>query len=402
MNKINDPASRMQDYLVFGENGGVNPSIPDSATFTFLATETMEGVFAGEIEGCYLYSRHTTPIGNELSHVLALMENTPAAHVMGSGMGAITSVLLQLCSAGDEVISSRTIYGGTYAFLKNFAPKFNINTKFVDITNLEIVEKNINKNTKVIYCETISNPLLEIADLSALRKLADKYNLKLVVDNTFCPLVITPYDLGAHIVVYSMTKFINGTNDTTAGSVCADLEFINSLKSVSDGAAMLLGPVLDTIRAASILKNIHTLHIRMRQHSSNAMYIAQKLENIGIRTIYPGLESHPQHNLIKSMINDDYGYSGIITIDTKEKSIADKFMIAMQTNKVGYFAVSLGYFKTLFSSPGSSTSSEIPPEEQIKMGMSNGLVRLSVGLDNDIERSYQLIIKSAKEAGLIK
>lgn len=402
MNKINDPASRMQDYLVFGENGGVNPSIPDSATFTFLATETMEGVFAGEIEGCYLYSRHTTPIGNELSHVLALMENTPAAHVMGSGMGAITSVLLQLCSAGDEVISSRTIYGGTYAFLKNFAPKFNINTKFVDITNLEIVEKNINKNTKVIYCETISNPLLEIADLQGLRKLADKYNLKLVVDNTFCPLLVTPYDLGAHIVVYSMTKFINGTNDTTAGSVCADLEFINSLKSVSDGAAMLLGPVLDTIRAASILKNIHTLHIRMRQHSSNAMYIAQKLENIGIRTIYPGLESHPQHDLIKSMINDDYGYSGIITIDTKEKSIADKFMIAMQTNKVGYFAVSLGYFKTLFSSPGSSTSSEIPPEEQIKMGMSNGLVRLSVGLDNDIERSYQLIIKSAKESGLIK
>jgi len=402
MNKINDPASRMQDYLVFGENGGVNPSIPDSATFTFLATETMEGVFAGEIEGCYLYSRHTTPIGNDLSKVLALMENTPAAHVMGSGMGAITSTLLQLCSAGDEIISSRTIYGGTYAFLKNFTPKFGIKTNFVDITNLEIVEKNITNNTKVIYCETISNPLLEIADLRELRKLADKYNLKLVVDNTFCPLVVAPYDLGAHIVVYSMTKFINGSNDTTAGAVCADLDFINSLKSVNDGAAMLLGPVLDTIRAASILKNIHTLHVRMKQHSSNAMYLAQKLESIGLRIIYPGLESHPQHSLLKSMINEEYGYSGIITIDAKEKSIADKFMIAMQENKVGYFAVSLGFYKTLFSSPGSSTSSEIPQEEQVSMGMSNGLVRLSVGLDHDIERSYQLIIKSAKSAGLIK
>lgn len=402
MKTINEAASRMQDYLVFGENGGVNPSIPDSATFTFLATETMEGVFAGEIEGCYLYSRHSTPIGNDLSNVLALMENTPAAHVMGSGMGAITSTLLQLCSAGDEIISSRTIYGGTYAFLKNFTPKFNINTKFVDITNLDIIEKSITAKTKVIYCETISNPLLEIADLLELRKIADKYNLKLVVDNTFCPLVVAPYNLGAHIVVYSMTKFINGTNDTTAGAVCADLEFINSLKSVNDGAAMLLGPVLDTIRCASILKNIHTLHIRMKQHSANAMYISTKLEEVGIRVIYPGLESHPQHSLIKNMINEDYGFSGIITIDAKEKSIADKFMIAMQTNKVGYFAVSLGYYKTLFSSPGSSTSSEIPAEEQIQMGMSSGLVRFSVGLDNDIERSFQLIMKSAKETGLIK
>ncbi|MEI6090166.1 MAG: aminotransferase class I/II-fold pyridoxal phosphate-dependent enzyme [bacterium] len=401
MNKMIDPASRMQDYLVFGENGGVNPSIPDSATFTFLATETMEGVFAGEIEGCYLYSRHTTPIGNDLSRVLALMENTPAAHVMGSGMGAITSTLLQICSAGDEIISSRTIYGGSYAFLKNFAPKLNIHTKFVDITNLEVIEKSVTAKTKVIYCETISNPLLEIADLAGLRKIADKYNLKLVVDNTFCPLVVTPYNLGAHIVVYSMTKFINGTNDTTAGAVCADEEFINSLKSVNDGAAMLLGPVLDTIRAASILKNIHSLHIRMKQHSINAMYIAKNLQDAGIRVIYPGLESHPQHDLIKSMINDDYGFSGIITIDAKEKSVADKFMIAMQTNKVGYFAVSLGYYKTLFSSPGSSTSSEIPPEEQIQMGMTNGLVRFSVGLDNDIERSYQAIIKSAKESGLL-
>lgn len=396
-----DPATRIQDHQVFGEYGGVNPSITDSATYTFMQPETMSGVFTGEVEGCFLYSRHVAPTTNDLSVGLAAMEGTEAAQVMGSGMGAITSVLLQLCGAGDEIVSSRTIYGGSYAFMKNFAPKFNINTHFVDITNLEVLESKINENTKVIYCETISNPLLEIADLPKLRKIADKHNVKLVVDNTFTPLVISPYDLGAHIVVYSMTKFINGMNDTTAGAVCADLEFINSLKSVFDGAAMLLGPVLDTIRAANILKNLHTLHIRMQRHSQNAMFIATELEKIGIPVIYPGLPSHRQYDLITSMINPDYGYSGIITIDAKTAEKANRFMEKMQEKQVGYFAVSLGYYKTLFSSPGSSTSSEIPEEEQATMGMTPGLVRFSVGLDQDIQDTLERILSCAKEVGVL-
>lgn len=396
-----DPASRLQDYLIFGEYGGVNPSITDSATYTFMHPATMTGVFEGEVEGCFLYSRHVAPSTNDLSKGLALMDGTEDAQVMGSGMGAITSVLLQLCGAGDEIVSSRTIYGGSFAFMKNFAPKFNINTHFVDITDLESIESKINEKTKVIYCETISNPLLEIADIPQLRKMADKHGIKLVVDNTFTPMCVNPYELGAHIVVYSMTKFINGMNDTTAGAVCADQEFINSLKSVNDGAAMLLGPVLDTIRANNILKNLHTLHIRMQRHSENAMYIAENLEKAGITVIYPGLKSHKQHELIKSMINPEYGFSGMITIDTKTQENAVKFMELMQEKGVGYFAVSLGYFKTLFSSPGSSTSSEIPEEEQEQMGMTPGLVRFSMGLDQDIERTFGIIMECAKEIKLV-
>lgn len=398
---IKDPATRLQEFLVFGEHGGVNPSITDSATYTFMQPETMLDVFEGKVEGCFLYSRHVAPTTHDLSTALALMEGTDAAQVMGSGMGAITSVMLQICGAGDEIVSSRTIYGGSYAFMKNFAPKLNIHTHFVDITNLEILESKINKNTKMIYCETISNPLLEIADIPKLRKIADKHCIKLVVDNTFCPMCVNPYELGAHIVVYSMTKFINGMNDTTAGAVCADQEFINSLKSVNDGAAMLLGPVLDTIRAANILKNLHTLHIRMQKHGSNAMYIAENLEKAGIRVIYPGLPSHPQYELIKGMINPDYGFSGMITIDAKTKEKANRFMELMQKRSIGYFAVSLGYYKTLFSSPGTSTSSEIPQEEQDTMGMTPGLVRFSMGLDQDIEKTFNNIMECAREIGIL-
>jgi len=316
---------------------------------------------------------------------------------MGSGMGAISSALMQLAKQGDEIISSRTIYGGSYAFLKNFFPQFGVKTHFVDITNLEIIKSLINENTKVIYCESISNPLLEVADLPELRKIADAHNITLVVDNTFSPMVISPKKLGAHVVVYSLTKFINGMNDAVAGAVCGDHSFISSLKSVNDGAAMLLGPVLDPIRASMIMKNIHTLHIRMKQHSSNAMYVAQNLAEMGLRVFYPGLPSHPQHELMKSLMNPTYGFSGIIAFDAGTAENAKKIMERMQELKVGYFAVSLGFYKTLFSSPGSSTSSEIPQEEQKAMGMSPGLVRFSVGLDDDIEESFRRIKQAIQE-----
>lgn len=396
-----DAPSAIQDYLVFGEFGDVNPSISDSATFTFTSTQLMADTFEGKTEGCFLYSRHFNPINHYFANALALMEGTEAAQVTGSGMGAITSTLLQLCNAGDEIVSSRTIYGGSYAFMKNFLPKFNIKTNFVNITDIKAIEAAITPNTKVIYCETISNPLLEIANLPELRKLADKHNIKLVVDNTFTPMMISPYQLGAHIVVYSMTKFINGTNDCVAGAICGTKEFIGSLVDVNSGATMLLGPVLDSFRAASIYKNVHTLHVRMQKHSENAAYIAEKLEKLGIKVFYPGLPSHPQHELVKTMLNPKYGFGGIITFDVKTSENANKLLMALQDAKVGYFAVSLGYFKTLFSSPGSSTSSEIPKEEQDAMGMTEGLVRFSVGLDHDIERSFERIEQCLRDLKLI-
>ena len=382
-------ANKIQDLQYFGEFGGVNPSISDSSTYTFLSAKTMFDTFEGNTEGCYLYSRHSTPSNLYLSEALAQMEGTESANVTASGMGAITSTLLQLCKSGDHIISSRTIYGGTYAFMKNFLPDFNIQTSFVDITNLEKVEAAITENTKILFCETVSNPLLEIADLRELSKIAKKHNLKLIVDNTFSPLSVSPQVLGTDITIHSLTKFINGSSDAVAGVVCASAQFINDLKDVNSGACMLLGPTLDSFRAASILKNLRTLHIRIKKHSENAQYLAEQFEKDGLTVKYPGLKSHKQHELFKSMMNEEYGFGGLLTLDVKTTEKANELMELMQKENLGYLAVSLGFYKTLFSCSGSSTSSEIPEAEQKEMGLSPGLIRMSIGLDHDIKRTYE-------------
>lgn len=385
------PANNIQDLQYFGEFGGVNPSISDSSTYTFLSAKTMFDTFEGNADGCYLYSRHSSPSNLYLGKALAAMEGTETANVSASGMGAITSVILQLCGAGDHIVSSRTIYGGTYAFLKNFTPRFNIETSFVDITKIDAVEAAITENTKVLYCESVSNPLLEVADIKELAKLAKRYNLKLVVDNTFSPLSISPAKLGADVVIHSLTKFINGSSDTVGGVVCGTQEFINDLRNVNSGASMLLGSTMDSLRAASVLKNLRTLHIRMRQHSENASYLAERFEADGLKTVYPGLKSHPSHNLFKGMMNEKYGFGGMLTIDVGSLDKANDLMELMQNKNLGYLAVSLGFYKTLFSAPGTSTSSEIPEDEQRAMGLSDGLIRFSIGLDADIKRTYSVM-----------
>jgi methionine-gamma-lyase len=395
------PADNIQDLQYFGEFGGVNPSISDSSTYTFISAKSMFDTFEGNADGCYLYSRHSTPSNLYLGEALAAMEGTETANVSASGMGAITPVLMQLCGAGDHVVSSRTIYGGTYAFLKNFTPRLGINTTFVDITKLDVVEAAITKNTKVLYCESVSNPLLEVADIKGLSVIAKKYNLKLVVDNTFSPLSISPVKLGADVVCHSLTKFINGSSDTVGGVVCGTQEFIDALRNVNDGASMLLGATMDSLRAASVLKNMRTLHIRMKQHSYNAAFLADKFEADGLKTVYPGLASHPSHALFKSMMHEEYGFGGMLTIDAGSLEKANALMELMQEKNIGYLAVSLGFYKTLFSAPGSSTSSEIPEEEQKEMGLSDGLIRFSIGLDNDISRTYEMMKACMLEVGVL-
>jgi len=385
------PANKIQDLQYFGEFGGVNPSISDSSTYTFLSAKTMFDTFEGNADGCYLYSRHTSPSNLYLGEALAAMEGTETANVAATGMGAITPALLQLCGAGDHIVSSRTIYGGTYAFLKNFTPRMSIETTFVDITNLEIVEASINENTKVIFCEAVSNPLLEVADIKGLAEIAKRHNLKLLVDNTFSPLSISPAELGADVVLHSLTKFINGSSDTMGGVICGTQDFIDSLRSVNDGASMLLGSSMDSMRSASILKNMRTLHIRIKQHSKNAQYLAEQFEDLGLKTVYPGLVSHPSHEIFKSMMNEEYGFGGLLTLDVGSLDKANALMELMQNENLGYLAVSLGFYKTLFSAPGSSTSSEIPEDEQAEMGLTDGLIRFSIGLDNDIERTFQMM-----------
>lgn len=391
MEKKFDAATAIQDVKQFGEFGDVNPSITDSATYTFLSEKAMIDTFHGEGQGCFLYSRHWNPSNKYLSDVLATMEGTESAWVTASGMAAITTVILQLCNAGDHVVTSVTTYGGTFAFLQNYLKKFNIDVTFVNIDDLESVKKAIQPNTKVLYTESMTNPMLQISNIPALAKMIDKTKAKLVVDNTFTPLIISPFRLGADIVVYSMTKFINGKNDCVAGAICASTDFINSISDVNSGTAMLLGPVLDPLRSSSILKNIATLHIRMQQHSKNAMYLAKKFKEIGLKFNYPGMPEHPHYELMKSIMNEDYGFGGLIAIDVETAEKAAPFMELMQERNVGYHAVSLGYFKTLFSNSGKSTSSEVPEEIQKEIGLSPGLIRFSVGLDHDIERTFELI-----------
>ena len=396
-----DPASNIQHLKQFGEFGDVNPSITDSSTFTFLHADDMEETFLGHTEGCFLYSRHWNPTNKYLAAALAAMEDTESAWITASGMAAITCSLLQLCSSGDHIITSVTSYGGTYAFLKNYLPKFNIEVSFVDITQIDQVIAALRPNTRVIYTESVTNPLLQVSNIPELAKIAHQNNTLLMVDNTFTPMIMSPARLGADIVVYSMTKFINGKNDCVAGAICGSEQFIEDLSNVNNGTAMLLGPVLDPMRSASILKNLHTLHLRIRQHSKNAMFLAQEFSQAGLKLSYPGLENHPQHELHQSLMNEEYGFGGMLAIDFGTVAKANQVMQKMQLADVGYLAVSLGYFKTLFSCSGKSTSSEIPDSVQQQMGLSQGLVRFSVGLDNNISDSLNSILRICREEGII-
>lgn len=397
MKKFN-PAVAIQKVNQFGEFGGVNPSITDSATYTFLKASTMTDTFNGNAPGCFLYSRHWNPSNKYLADALAAMENTEAAWVTGSGMAAITCAILQICSAGDHIVSSMTTYGGTFAFINNYLKKFNIEATFVNIGDLDAVKKAMRPNTKMVYTETMTNPLLQISNLPELAKIAHDGGAKLVCDNTFTPMIVTPANFGVDVVVYSMTKFINGKNDCVAGAICGTQEFIDSLANVNDGTAMLLGPVLAPQLSASILKNLHTLHIRMIQHSKNAMFLAKKFKEIGLKCNYPGMPDHKDYDLFKSLMNEEYGFGGMIAIDMGTAERANKIMEKMQQEGVGYLAVSLGYFKTLFSNSGKSTSSEVPEDIQREMGMSEGLIRFSVGLDMDIEGTFETIKRCIETA----
>ncbi|MBR1644350.1 MAG: aminotransferase class V-fold PLP-dependent enzyme [Bacteroidales bacterium] len=397
MNKF-DPATSIQ--RIDGQDAcrGVNPAISDSATFTFPEAHLMTETFHGETEGFFLYSRHWNPSNMALCKALAAMEGTEAAWCTGSGMAAITCALLHEVKSGDHILSSMTTYGGTFAFLSNYMKKFNVEVSFVNFQDLDAVRKAVRPNTKVLYTETMNNPLLRIANIPELSKIAHAAGAKLLVDNTFTPMIFSPYRLGADVVIYSMTKFVNGKNDCVAGAICGSAEYINSLIDVNSGTAMLLGPVLDPMRSSSILKNLHTLHIRMQKHGENAMYLARRFKEVGLKYNYPGLPEHPDHELFKSMMNDGYGFGGMISIDMVTADAASRIMEIMQRKGVGYLAVSLGYFKTLFSNSGKSTSSEVPEELQKEMGMSEGLIRFSVGLDNDIEATFQLIKESVEES----
>lgn len=390
-----DPIRAMADAKrEFGEHGGVNMSIEASTTFTVMLAETMPDIFSGQVGpdngGCYLYGRNFNPTVYSLGKQLAAMERTEAGYCTASGLSAIACVLMQLCDAGDHIVSSNTIYGGTFAFMKEYLPiKTGVETAFVSIDDLAAVEAAITERTRVLYFETVSNPTLVVADIPALSAIARKHGITVVVDNTFSPLLITPTLHGADIVVHSMTKFINGASDIIAGAICASAEFLTSLMDLHTGSVMLLGPTMDPKVAHEISLRLPILDVRMREHCDRAMLFAERLKAMGALVSYPGLADHPQHETMRRMLNDGYGFGGLLTVDLGTEERANRFMEILQNeHSFGFMAVSLGYFETLMSCSGSSTSSELSDADKAAANISPGLVRMSVGLTGSAEQRW--------------
>ncbi len=390
----------------FGEHGGVAPSISRSATFTVMHPRTMPEIFNGlkgpEQGGCFLYSRHFNPTVDVLSRYLAAMEGTESAICTASGMSAISCAIMQICKSYDHIVASESIYGGTHALFESLLPQMNIKTTFVDITNLEAVKAAITKETKVIYTETMGNPTLKIADIPALAKEAHKLDIKLMVDNTFSPLIFTPRILGADVVVYSLTKYINGASDLIAGAICGDQSFIQELMDLHTGRVMLLGPTMDPRVAFDVLQRIPHLPIRMREHSRRGLAMAEMLKKMDVIVSYPGLPDHPQYEKAKELGNDGYGTGGILTIDCESSKKAEELMEVLQNEEsFGMIAVSLGYFDTLISCSGSSTSSEIVIEDQQKMGLAPGLLRIALGYTGDLETRMKQMKRAVKKVLMV-
>ncbi len=390
MRSYNPEQALLNARREFGEHGGVTPSIERSATFTVMHPNTMPEIFKGlkgpEAGGCFLYSRHFNPTVGVLSRYLAAMEDTQAAICTASGMSAISCALLQVCQSGDHIVASQTIYGGSHALLESLLPQMNITTTFVDITDIEAVKRAITRETRVIYTETMGNPTLDIADIPTLSTLAHDRQIKLIVDNTFSPMIFSPHRLGADVVVYSLTKYINGASDLIGGAICADKSFIHELMNLHTGRVMLLGPTMDPRVAFDVIQRLPHLAIRIREHGIRAVAMARMLKKMAVRVIYPGLPDHPGYELAHRLGNDGYGFGGVLAIDCGSREKAEAMMEALQNEeKFGLIAVSLGFFDTLISCSGSSTSSEIDPQDQQKMGLSPGLLRIALGYTGSLE-----------------
>lgn len=389
----------------FGEHGGVNMSVESSSTFTVIDPETMPDLFqgrAGPDKGCYLYGRHFNPTVYNLGRQMAALAGTDAAYCAASGMGAISAVMLCLCNAGDEIVASNAIYGGSFALLNDFLPaKAGIRTRFVDITDVDAVRNAITDKTRLVFTESIANPTLRLADIPRLSELTRDRNISLVVDNTFSPLILSPAVLGADVVVHSITKFISGASDLIAGAICGSEEFIGDLMDLHMGPLMLLGPTMDPNVAASVSLRIPHLPLRMTAHSERALAIATRLEGLGLDVCYPGLETHPDFALFDELHCSEYGYGGIFTLDLGDVETANALMSCLQNEqRFGYLAVSLGYFDTLMSCSGSSTSSEMSDEDQGVAGISPGLVRVSIGYTGTLEQRWMQLETALREIGI--
>lgn len=355
----------------------LTPPLHLTSTFAFPDAETGGALFAGEAEG-HIYSRISNPTVALLEARIANLEGAEAGLATASGMGAISSLMWTLLKPGDEIITDKTLYGCTFAFMRDGLSRFGIKITHVDLREPENLAAAISENTRLVYFETPANPNMRLVDIRAAARIAHQAGALVAVDNTYAtPLLTRPIELGADFVVHSATKYLGGHGDLVAGIVLGRAEAIKEVRMV--GVKDMTGSVMSPFNAMLVMRGLKTLQLRMARHCESGLRIAQWLEaQPGVETVYyPGLESHPQHDLAKRQMP---GFGGMIALELKG---GYKAGIAMMNRlRMIRRAVSLGDAETLVQHPASMTHSTYSREERIEHGISDGLVRLSVGLED--------------------
>lgn len=355
----------------------LTPPLHLTSTFAFPDAETGGALFAGEAEG-HIYSRISNPTVALLEARIANLEGAEAGLATASGMGAISSLMWTLLKPGDEIITDKTLYGCTFAFMRDGLSRFGIKITHVDLRAPENLAAAISGKTRLVYFETPANPNMRLVDIRAAARIAHEAGALVAVDNTYAtPLLTRPIELGADFVVHSATKYLGGHGDLVAGMVLGRAEAIKEVRMV--GVKDMTGSVMSPFNAMLVMRGLKTLQLRMARHCESGLRVARWLEaQPGVETVYyPGLESHPQHELAKRQMP---GFGGMIALELKggyEAGIAMMNRLRMIRR-----AVSLGDAETLVQHPASMTHSTYSGEERIEHGISDGLMRLSVGLED--------------------
>lgn len=348
--------------------GAVMPPIYQTSTYA----QSTPGGHKG-----YEYSRSANPTRTALEKSLASIENGKFGLAFASGLAAMDAVI-KLLNPGDEVISTNDLYGGSYRLFKQVFEKFGITFHFVGMQDADKIEQYINGNTKLIWVETPTNPMMNVIDIKAVSKLAKKYNILLAVDNTFAtPYLQRPLELGADIVMHSATKYLGGHSDVVVGAlVVKDKDLADKLYFIQNASGAVCGPMDSFL----VLRGIKTLHVRMQRHCENGRAIAEYLvKHPKIEKVYwPGFEDHPNHAIAKSQMND---FGGMISFITKGSNYNDAIKI-VERLQVFTLAESLGGVESLAGHPASMTHASIPKEEREKSGVVDALIRLSVGIED--------------------
>ena len=346
-----------------------------TSSYAFDDAEEMRALFAEEKEG-NIYSRYSNPNVSELLDKMCALEGAEAGWATASGMAAVFSTFGALLSAGDHIVSCRSVFGSTHKLLTEILPKWQISSTYVDFDQYEKYEQAIQDNTKVLYIETPSNPGLDIIDMERLAKLCKSKNILFIVDNCFAtPIIQQPIKFGADIVIHSATKYIDGQGRTLGGIILSSTEIIKKV----EGCARHTGPALSPFNAWVLSKSLELLPLRMEKHSQNALEIAARLSKLkGVKWVkYPFLASHPQHEIAKKQMR--YG-GGIVTFEVDGGLEAGRRFL--NNLKLFSLTANLGDTRSIATHPASTTHSKLTPEQRQEVGISDGLIRLSIGLEH--------------------